>query len=321
MNIPEEELTLLFTEALKPKTRCQLIVSEVKTLQEAIKQAAVLEECYGRETAASDTKRINYVATQFPKRPQAREDSQIKFSRGGRFVQRGANMRTRPSFGTNANGSATSTGLRRPKTDKKVSGKCFNCQKTGHWQKDCWSKPKTKVVNSVVEASVDTLEGLTPNHINNVYMVLSENYGLTEAKGWIGGYGCTLAFDSGATVNILSKKFVDKVGINRFKTMIPVKMADGRVVYPEKTAVLQVEVFNNVVNQEFIVLEGLEEQDALLGKPWFREANAGIFPGSDVLVFRDESKSFNRCKFKNAYCSFLMKTFFKSIKREMSDKK
>ena len=71
------------------------------------------------------------------------------------------------------------------------------------------------------------------------------------------------------------------------------RMADGRLVKKaEKTAMVLIEVFGNKIFQEFIEINGMEGQDALLGKPWFKAADAGIFPGNDVIVFRQENKVF-----------------------------
>jgi len=211
INIPEEEQLSLFIEALKPKTKCQLLVTKVQTMQQAMEQAAVLEECFGKEGVGTEARRVNYATTQFPRKSFKKEEKPIKFSRGGRFV---SNVRGKPV----SNGKPM-------KKDNKVSTnvKCYNCGKNGHLQKNCWVQKKARGVNCVVEVEQEAETGLTTSQIHKAFVAVSESYRLTEAKGTIGGYGCTMAFDSGATVNILSKKFAVK-GLNLFRTHI----ANGR---------------------------------------------------------------------------------------------
>jgi len=124
-----------------------------------------------------------------------------------------------------------------------------------------YRKTVGQAINCVVQLDENIENGLTTDQKERAFMAVSESFGLTEARGLIGGNECTMALDSGATVNIIAKSFANECGFNLFKTNIPVKMADGWLVKePEKTAMLKIEVFGNQVSQEFVVIKGMVDK-------------------------------------------------------------
>jgi hypothetical protein len=59
IGMPEEELVFIFIEELKEETKCSVLTKGVNTIEDAVKQATIFEECNSRQNV-NFVKKVNY---------------------------------------------------------------------------------------------------------------------------------------------------------------------------------------------------------------------------------------------------------------------
>ena len=82
-DLPEDELLRIFIDAVKPKTRFEIISKKVESIDEAMRIARVFEECYGenkQKEKVDEVKKVNYVKSVFPKNLRKRLKKLAKIS-------------------------------------------------------------------------------------------------------------------------------------------------------------------------------------------------------------------------------------------------
>jgi len=170
-DLPEDELLRIFIDAVKPKTRFEIISKKVDNIDEAMRIARVFEECYGenkqKENKVDDVKQVNYVKSVFPKklRKKFKRFGQEKFRSGGKFVS----FRRRKSDDD-----------RNPDRSKKKEVTCYKCKKPGHISRNCRVSLKDDAykVNTIVEAK-ESSESESDDEEKDVRTVLN----ITNSSG------------------------------------------------------------------------------------------------------------------------------------------
>ena len=302
-DIPEKEMLRIFIEAVKPRTRYELLSKNVGDLEQAMRIARIYEECHGESGQKDgrpeyDIKKVNYTKAEFPKKFKFKKKSFEfnKFKSGGKF-----------------------TGETRKDFDKSKI-KCFKCNKMGHMSRNCRVKTdKFHKVNQVV--GIDQQNDCKNDYVGRVRTVLmvshKHDYQLPSVQGYVNGIKMSLAFDSGATVSCMSRETAFKHGINVLPSHIKIRVADNIIREPTgETELLTVEVKGHICRDKFFVID-LPDYDVLLGMPWFLETGAGLYPKENILHFNGEKVHLDTPEKWTEECVYLTELDDEEIEDEM----
>ena len=123
----QDDLILLFSNALKPKCGLEVQIREPETIEEAYKIASKFEANFSKVKGNESIHRTNMVKREYRGKVNVNDKYRGKW--------------TKSTIGKNF------TGLNRDgyKHEKKI--KCYDCNKFGHITKNCRKERKVKSVN------------------------------------------------------------------------------------------------------------------------------------------------------------------------------
>ena len=112
--------------------------------------------------------------------------------------------------------------------------------------------------------------------------------------GFIDGHKAELFLDCGATISILSYKFVKRNNIGFFDSDTKIKTASNQIIpILGMTENLTVDVHGHSCHLSFAILEH-DDHEGLLGLDWFRATGASVRPSAKTLRFESETISLAR---------------------------
>jgi len=247
-DMSETDQVFSFIKGLVPRIREEATYRRPKSLNEAIKIANAFE---------------NHGSHQGDEKIQDCH-MDVNFIRNGRMKQYSGRSRMK-----------TTSGI-----------KCFRCQGFGHTQKVCPTKSST-VANMITDDNLhmdDQTSKLNKEIMECYSCVNYSTYegkcGLMEMSGLLEGNKIKFILDTGASISILSDKFVENHGIAMKPSNAVLTVANGfKVKAKGKTDSLKARIGENEFSIEFIVIP-LPNYDALLGMDFFKITDAVLQPSS-----------------------------------------
>jgi hypothetical protein len=282
----ESDKLACFMQGLKPLTKVELVIKEVKTLNQAILLATAIEHARNEGNNSNNSvAKVNYSATK------------NKFNAFGK---------------TNKQGSSTS------KTDNIF---CYTCKNKGHYSSNCPNKTKTNKYKNFAKTannanSANTFANITcrkcnqKGHyasscrsaiksVNTVVVNMMSTVGFNSVstnkskimsiEGFINNIKMNIGLDCGATNSIINFNTAVKNNILLNNTNLMVKTADSSII-PTKgiTEPLEVNINGHLCKLNLIAIDH-DDHDVLLGLDWFDLTGAGVFPALQLLKFPSEN--------------------------------
>lgn len=283
-----------FTKGLHPSmiahVRCH--TARKKELDEAICQARIAYDSYIRVTKPqqySSSFSMNRNGREERTKPREFKKSfnpmpYSKFNNNNKYNGNTNNGQKKPIDGTQQGNSNS--------IKKQIV--CYNCKKPGHKSKDCRSK-RIEKVNQILEIDSesefgdrDVMEQVNVvtycrDDEDKIADLIEDETSLPFYEGFANDRKLRFAFDTGATISIISYTQVVKYGFHVNESSVKFKSADGRINrVTGVTDPLQIRIADTVVEMTLAIIKN-DENDVLLGLDWFKAANAGIFPAQGVL--------------------------------------
>ncbi len=277
----EEQKLYYFKKGLKNGVFRHInnITPEVKTVVEAIERGRTNEETRMRPSNEVRVNSVNVVnKKKFFRRNRGDNKEKICYTCNEKgHISPECPKKTEKRWKNNGSNRSfrrqnRSQGGRNNKT-------CYSCNEVGHLARDCKKARKTDnmTVANVMEVNVLSLEEEGKNKIITI----------TGKFPRYGNVECGL--DTGAETSVLSKRYVQKVGIPILPSSVRVKGANNvisKVV--GKTPVLQLKIANTVTSLEFVILES-DGHECLLGMDFFEQSRAIIDPHNRSIRFAGET--------------------------------
>jgi len=249
--------------------RFQVRSAQPETLEEAIEVARLYDDCMHPQSSR-DVAALAHINTIKHKRicTYRRGNNVRKFNFKNNTYQ---NNSQRKEFKPQREKTEFTKLPKRNKTDKKDI-RCFKCNQFGHYASECNVK-----------------KGEQKDNIHHIVMVKTKHSEILHTYATLDGKEILVHFDSGATASCISVEAAKRLKFNILPCDIEYKTASNHVKQVEGiTEPIRVDVHSHTCNIEFLVIEH-EDHDVLLGLDWFTENSAGIFPGDNLLRFKEDN--------------------------------
>ena len=167
--------------------------------------------------------------------------------------------------------------------------KCYKCGKEGHFARNCRIAVNNletyeNMRENKSKRNIVSLNMLEVNEILNVNLNGVNSF-IPKCIGKIDGKEMKIAFDTGASSSIMSKRTAVTYGITVYESDTQIKTADERVSKAYGvTDNLQIDIEGNITYMKFVVIDH-KEHDILAGIDWFILTKASIDPANKLLKF------------------------------------
>ena len=268
--LAEDDLILLFSNALKPKCGLEVQIREPKTIEEAYKIAAKYEVNFGKLKGAEPNHKANMV----------NKYQNNNGNRSNRWMEKRGQNEGRSNDGKwKKNDYKKSTGS----WDKKKI-KCYNCNRHGHTSRDCRSPRKLRSTNF---ARITEEKSDSENEYANAVVLMAGPNKLLMSDGKINGKESKrILFDTGSTSSIISLKYALKHDIKFVPDNSNVRLANNMVskVNGQSEKAIEINKGGKIDKVKMLVLEN-NEFDVLLSMDYFFLSDACIYPKRRIIKF------------------------------------
>jgi hypothetical protein len=279
----EADKLACFMQGLRPLTKVELVIKEVKTINEAILLATAIEHARSEGNNNNSVTKVNYSTT----KSKYNNTSSNKYSKAssktdsnfcyickskGHFSSNCPNKGKTNRFKSFANTKPNAN------NNSIANITCRKCNQKGHYASSCRSAYKS--VNTV---AINMISTVNYNHIaKNKVKIMS-------IEGFVNNIKMSIGLDCGATNSIINYNTAVKNNIHLNNTNVMVKTADSSII-PTKgiSEPLEVNVNGHLCKLNFIAIDH-EDHDILLGLDWFDLTGAGVFPALNLLKFPSEN--------------------------------
>ena len=174
--------------------------------------------------------------------------------------------------------------------------KCFNCQKHGHYAKDC-PEPSKKQANGSHVTSPHKVRVQHLRHKVNAVIEQATQPG-PEAEldmlfaGRVAGLGAVFLLDTGATGSFIDAEFVKRNGLRVQPYHTNVEVADGSIVSPLGMVQVQLRLGKIIEKTRLVVMNLAPGFEVILGSPWLKAHSAQLDLVSSSCVLKSGSVAF-----------------------------
>ena len=172
--------------------------------------------------------------------------------------------------------------------------KCYACNKTGHYKKDCRSAASTKVNLAEIKSKEVGLNMITINLTTQELFKIEGKVCVNPLKSNPVSFDAQLAFDSGATASIIGLRTVRNFNINLEESDKTYRTADNTVKNVEGVVKNCLISFKDRSYLLDLICIDHKEVDILLGLDWFEMTQAGIIPYRKEIVFTNDCRHYTK---------------------------
>ena len=275
--LTDREKLVYFLDGLKPKTRLQLEIIQVKDFKEALATATRIER------SVAESRHENKVSVNYAKAERRKQSERKDKTKGAQIIcykcklpgHKAPDCRVKMDKQTPNKPEQKSTNSNNSTNKSQLY--CKHCRRATHNTEDCRSANRSG--NKTTSANVASINVL------NVQDDPKTESKILTVNGILNGRKVVCGLDTGATRSCMSFEYAIRHNIEILQSDINIKTANGAISKAAGvTKYMDIEIAKTKASFKFVVID-YKDHDILLGIDWFYRTSAGIFPGKKILQF------------------------------------